>query len=105
MDEEDHRKLLLDDIINDQRNGDVVHKDDTFVEICTGIRQRKMTTKGWEICVFWKDGSTDWIALKDIKQSYPIKLANLAQLHGINEEPAFAWWFPYVEKWRKTIIY
>ena len=47
MDEEDHRKLLLDDIINDQRNGDVVHKDDTFVEICTGIRQQKMTTKGW----------------------------------------------------------
>ena len=64
-----------------------------------------MTTKSWEICVCWKDGSTDWIAMKDIKKSYPIDLANFAQMYGINEEPAFAWWFPYVEKRRKTIIY
>ena len=63
-----------------------------------------MNTKGWEICVLWKDGSTDWIALKDLKQSYPIELANFAQLHGIHEEVAFAWWIPNVERKRKAII-
>ena len=63
-----------------------------------------MTTKVWDICVNWKYGSTDWIALKDIKKSYPIKLANFVQLHGIHEEPDLTWWVLYVERKRKTII-
>ena len=63
-----------------------------------------MTTKGWEICVLWKYGSTDWIALKDIKKAYPIELADFAQLHGINEEADFAWWIPYVDRKRKATI-
>ena len=64
-----------------------------------------MTTKGWEICVLWKDGSYNWIALKDIKQSYPIVLADFAQLHGIHEEAYFEWWIPYVERKKKDMIY
>ena len=63
-----------------------------------------MTTKGWGICVFWKYVSTDWIALKDIKQSYPIELDEFAQLHGINEEAAFALWIPYIDRKRKSMI-
>ena len=51
-----------------------------------------------------KDGSTDWISLKDLKQSYPIELADFFQLHGIHEEAAFAWWIPYIERKRKSII-
>ena len=50
-----------------------------------------MTTKGWEIFFLWKYGSTDWIALKDIKKYYPIELSDFYQLHGIHEEAAFAW--------------
>ena len=63
-----------------------------------------MTTKGWKICVLWKDGSTDWIALKDLKIYYPIGLADFAQLHGIHEEAAFSRWIPYVERKRKAMI-
>ena len=63
-----------------------------------------MTTKGWEICVLWKYGSTDWIALKDHKQSYPIELADFSQRNGIHEEAVFSWWIPYVERKRKTMI-
>ena len=63
-----------------------------------------MTTKGWEICGLCKDGSTNWIALKDLKQSYPIELAYFAQLHGIHEEAAFAWWVLYLERKRKVMI-
>ena len=63
-----------------------------------------MTKKDWEICVLWMDGSTDWIAIKDLKQSYPIYLDDFAQLHGIHEEATFAWWVPYVEQQRKAMI-
>ena len=67
VDKEGHRKLLLDKIIDYLRKCDAVHRNDTFVETRTVMRQRKMTTKGWEICVCWKDRSMDWIALKDKK--------------------------------------
>ena len=67
VDEEGHRQLLLDEIIDYRRNNDAVHKSDSFIETNTGNRQRKMTKKGWEICVLWKYGSTNWMALKDIK--------------------------------------
>ena len=63
-----------------------------------------MTTKGWEICALWKDGSTDWITLKDLKQSYPTELSDFSQLHGIHEEAAFACWIPYIERKIKVMI-
>jgi hypothetical protein len=45
-----------------------VTADDGYV-VSNGNRQRKLTTKGWKLCVKWKDGSTSWEALKDLKES------------------------------------
>ena len=104
VDEEGHRKLLLEDIINYVRNSDAVHRDDTFFDTITGMRQRKVTTKGWEICVRWKDVSTDWIVQNDLKQYYPTKLANFSQPHGTHEVPYFEWWDTYSERKGKTIL-
>ena len=89
--EEGHRQHLLDEIIDYRRNNYAVHKSDAFIENRTGSRRQKKTTKGWEICVLWKDDSTDWIALEDLKQSYTIQLADFVQIHGIHEEADFAW--------------
>ena len=60
-----------------------------------GVKTKKCTTKGWELCVEWRDGSTDWVSLKDIKNSYPVEAAMYACDNNIHEEPAFAWWVPY----------
>ena len=54
--------------------------------------------------VRWKDGSSDWVALKDLKQSYPVQLAEYAIKVGIHHVPAFSWWIPHVIKKRKRII-
>jgi len=43
-----------------------------------GVKRRKTTTRGWGFLIKWKDGSTDWILLKDLKESYPVKLAHYA---------------------------
>ena len=59
-----------------------------------GNRHMKRTTAGWEICIEWKNGSTSWESLANIKNSYPIQLADYAVLNKVNEEPAFAWWIP-----------
>ena len=69
-----------------------------------GTRRKVQTTRGWEISVEWKDGSTDWVALKDLKESYPVELAEYAVRNGIQDEPAFAWWVPYTLKKRQRII-
>ena len=42
--------------------------------------------------VEWKDGSTQWLDLKDLKDSNPIEVAEYAVANKISEEPAFAWW-------------
>ena len=52
----------------------------------------------------WKDGSSDWIALKDLKESYPIQVADYATNNQIEDEPAFAWWVPYVLEKQKRIL-
>ena len=84
MNEKGHRQLLLQYIIYYLRNSDTVHSDDAFIETHNGLRRQNMTRKDWEICVHWKDGSTDWIALKYLTQSYPIELADFAQLTGLS---------------------
>ena len=61
-------------------------------------------TKGWEFCVEWRDGSTDWISLKDVKQSYPVEAAKYARDNQLHEEPAFAWWVPYTLKKQKRTL-
>ena len=49
----------------------------------------------------WKEGSGDWISLKD---SYPVQLANYVILNILEDKPAFAWWVPYVMRKRNAII-
>jgi hypothetical protein len=42
----------------------------------------------------WKDGSTTWVAFKDMKNSYLVQVADYAITNCIDDEPAFAWWVP-----------
>ena len=104
VNEEGHRQLLLDEIIDHRTNDQAVTVENGFTETPSGARRRKLTTKGWEICVQWKDGQTTWIALKDLKESYPVELAEYAINNKIQNEPAFAWWVPYVVKKKERII-
>ena len=52
----------------------------------------------------WKNKSTSWERLADLKESYPIQVAEYAVAKGIDKEPAFAWWVPYVLRRRDRII-
>ena len=42
----------------------------------------------------WKDVSTSWVPLKDLKEGNPIELAEYAEVNHLLWEPAFAWWAP-----------
>ena len=100
IDEEGHRHLFLDDIIDFCGDDTAVYKEDAFVVMRNGVRHHKLrTTRGWQrLLCQWKDGSTNWVALKDMKNSYPVQVADYAVANHINDEPAFAWWVPDVFK-------
>ena len=104
VDGEGNRQELMKEIIDSRTNGQEVKQQDTFITMRTGTKRRRETTKGWEILIEWKDGSTNWVSLKDVKESYPVQLAEFAISNHIAEEPAFAWWIPFVIKKRNCIL-
>ncbi len=64
----------------------------------------KKTTKGWHILVEWRDGSMDWHRLADIKNAYPVQLAEYAIANRIEDEPAFKWWVRKTLRRKERII-
>lgn len=71
LDDEGFACTLFDSIVNHKRGSDAVSADDGFTEY-HGRWVPKHTTCGWRLCVHWKDDSTIWIPLKDLKESHPV---------------------------------
>ena len=72
-----------------------------------GDRKRKLvsrSTDGWSLCCQWKDGSTNWVDLKEMKEAYMIEAAEYAILNDLQDQDAFKWWVPHAIKKRKNII-
>ena len=104
VNEEGHRQLMIDEIIDHRTDNDAIPKERGLYVTKTGTTRHRMTTKGWQLCVTWKDGSTNWVELKDLKNEYPIELAEYAINNKIDSKPAFAWWVPFTIKKRARII-
>jgi len=102
-DSEGIQHLLLKDIVDHKKKSDAVRNDDAHI-IHKGKKVRKKSTRGWDLCVEWKNGTTTWVPLADLKNSYPVELAEYAVAQDIAHEPAFAWWIPYTLKKRERII-
>ena len=90
VDQEGHQQLLLDEIMDHQCLDLAIPKSAGIFTTTCGVVWKKCTMRGWELCVQWKDGSTNWFALKDVKNLFPIELADYAIANGIYEEPAFS---------------
>ena len=71
--------LLFDAIVYHKKNDKAMtRKEQKFVD-SIGKRQYKRSTKGWEVCVRWKNGSTTWENLSDLKECYPVQTAEYAK--------------------------
>ena len=49
VDEDGHRHLLLDSIIDARRTDIAIKKEDAFVTSSNRVKQQRETTKGWEM--------------------------------------------------------
>ena len=89
IDDEGNRQVLMNEIIDYRTNGTELKQQDAFIMTKMVTKHRWETTKGWELLIEWKDGSTNWVSLKDIKESYPVQVAEFALATRISMEPAF----------------
>jgi hypothetical protein len=55
------------------------------------IDSRSVRDAGMSLCQ-WRDGSSSWVPLVNLKDSNPVELAEYAVANRIHEEPAFKWW-------------
>jgi hypothetical protein len=60
--------------------------------------------EGWHLCVEWKDGTTIWERLVDLKESNPVEVDEYAVAKSLIDAPAFVWWSPRCLKNRSRII-
>jgi hypothetical protein len=68
-------------ISDHKKDASAVSKDDGFTISQNGNKIPMKATRGWKVNIKWKDGTSSWVPLKEIKSS-----------NGIAEEPEMAWW-------------
>ena len=104
VDDDGHRHLLMDEIENHRREESDITKSQGTLTTESGMQRKKQAMVGWEFYVRWKGGSGDWIAMKDLKDSYPVPLADYAMANDIQDDPDFAWWVPFTLRKRISNI-
>jgi hypothetical protein len=104
VDNAGNRRVLFDETVDHRTDETEIKQQDACLTTRSGTERRKETTNGWEILVQWKDGSVTWVALKDMKNSYPVQLAECATQKPVAGEPAFMWWINHVLNKRNCII-
>jgi Reverse transcriptase (RNA-dependent DNA polymerase) len=96
--------VIFKDIVDHRSDKTAVTLDDGYTLDRKGRRHRKITTKGWQLLVEWNDGTTEWLPLKDLKESHPVQVAEYAICNKISEQPAFAYWVRDVmRQWDRII--
>ena len=67
-DAEGRQHAVFSEIVDHRKNARAICKDDGFERGPNGQRRPKKTTVGWDLLVEWKDGSCDWVLLKELKE-------------------------------------
>ncbi|KAL7475039.1 hypothetical protein ACHAW6_000975 [Cyclotella cf. meneghiniana] len=96
--------VLLDSVVDYQCNANVAVSCPDQV---TDVDDKKIvarSTRGWELCCAWKDGSTSWQKLSDLKESHHLQVAEFALAAGIPDNSDFNWWVQWVLKKRDQIV-
>jgi hypothetical protein len=96
--------VMMKDIIDHHSVGSAKPIDDGKYVTPQGTRRKRWTTKGWHLLVEWKDGGSDWIPLKDMKEVFPVQTAEYTVANKLAEQSAFAWWVRHALKTRDRMI-
>jgi len=104
LDNEGRQYVLIDSIIDHKTTDDKLPEEQLYQISHNGNIHQRRTTKGWQLCTLWKDGSTSWEPLKDMKEAYPVQVAEYAVSRKLQDHAAFRWWVPDALKRQTRII-
>ena len=104
VDEEGNMFVLMDEIIAHKKDPSAIDKSNGTYTTKNGQVCKKITTKGWKFLVQWKDETSSWVTLADLKASFPLEIADYVVANDIADKPAFAWWVPYALCKQKQIL-
>jgi hypothetical protein len=94
---------IMDCIIDHKKDGRALERADMHINQGSNKQARK-TTKVLHLCVEWKDRTTSWERLADLKESNPVDVAEYAVGNNLEDTRDFLWWVPHVLKKRIRII-
>ncbi len=75
VDESGFHSQSLKLIFMHERLGNAVSQKDAYITSKRGVRKLRQTTIGWRFLCKWNDGSSSWVALKSLKESNPVEIA------------------------------
>jgi len=99
-----YTSFIMKDIIDHKKDDTAVAKSDATYTTPNGQTRNKKTTKGWKFCIQWNDGTTEWLKLKDLKESHPVEVAEYVAANELQQEPAFRWWVPHTLTKKNRIL-
>ncbi len=103
VDDNGFDEVLFKDIIGHHKREQALTESEAHNDIHADVAPIQ-TTKGWDICVEWRDGSSSWHPMNEIKNSFPLHLAEYAVKHCIQDEPAFKWWIKEALRRKRYMI-
>ena len=64
---EGHHYQVLNEVTDNKKYDSSIAKVDGFIKSSSGYIHWKRTTRRWKLLEEWKDGSVDWVPLKELK--------------------------------------
>ena len=63
-----------------------------------------MTTKGWYVQILWKDISTSWLPMSEVKVENPIELEEYPIYNVLVVETTLKWWVKHTLRHHDLLI-
>ena len=78
IDKEGNMFVLLDEIIDHKKDPSAIDISNGTYTTKNGMTRKVITTKGWQLLVSWKDGTSSWVRLANLKELFPVEVAEYA---------------------------
>ena len=95
---------MLTEVTDHKRDYSAITTVDGFITSSNGNLHFNNMTRCWKLLVECKDGSVDWVPLKDLKHSNPVELTKYAVVNKIIDGPVFGCWFKDTLRCQDRII-
>ena len=94
---------MLSKIIDYWKDYSAIKAEDSFITVNRN-RKVKVTTKGWDVLVQYKDVSEILILLKYARKPNPLEIVEYNVSKELSGEPALVWWISQVLRTMRGMI-